>query len=120
MGELRTFIINEQRGHLAEKVGDILTALQSLKEDAPNLGNRQLLRAFEGIADQIRRIIKDHWPDTELPTLKTLQRIAVALMKAKDSNADTKEVIVSAVAELEQSVEDLGMPVNKLASPDSE
>jgi hypothetical protein len=112
------YLLNEQRAYLGQKLGDILTAVQNLHDDAANLGTRQLTKATDGIVKQIRRIIKDEWPDTELPTLQTLQRVAVALAKAIDENADLKDVIAGATQELQKASGDLEEPVNNLGSED--
>jgi hypothetical protein len=110
------YLLNEQRAYLGQKLGDILTAVQNLHDDAANLGTRQLTKATDGIVKQIRRIIKDEWPDTELPVLQTLQRVAVALAKAIDENADLKEVVAGAVQELQKASGDLEEPVNNFGS----
>lgn len=110
------FIINEDRDYLGQQVGDILSSLQSLSADADNLGNRQTMRAIQGIVSQIRRILHDSWPDSEDKTLKTLQKVAVALLKSVDSNADLKQVLATCVQVLEKSVSDLGTPINSLGT----
>ena len=107
------YLINEAQSHLSQKIGDILSALQNLHDDADHLGTRQLLKASQGIVNQIRRVIKETWPDTEMDSLKVLQKIAVALSKAIDENTELKDVIASAVEELQQAsggqqVNDLG------------
>ena len=116
------YLLNETKTHLSQKMGDILSALQNLHDDAEHLGTRQLLKASQGIVNQIRRVIKETWPDTEMESLKVLQRIAVALSKAIDENTDLKDVIASSVEELQQASG--GEPVNDLGgeneSPDAE
>ena len=118
--QFRYFILNETRSALGHKLGDILTALQSLSDDAPNMGSRQLLRAAKGVVNEIRRVLHDTWSDTESSTLKTLQRIGVALMKSIEENQPIGEVLSTAVQELQKSQEELGEPVNNLASPEPE
>lgn len=114
----KLYLINETNQHLAQKIGDILTALQSLNDDAKHLGSRQLIQACKGISNQIRKILKDNWPDTSLDALKSLQKVGVALMRAIDSNQDIKETIASAVQELQQTSNDLGQPINDLSPPE--
>ncbi len=118
--QFRYFILNETRAALGQKIGDILTALQSLHDDAPNMGSRQLLRAAKGVVNEIRRVLHDAWSDTESPTLKTLQRIGVALMKSIEENEPIGEVLATAVQELQDTQKELGEPVNSLASPEPE
>lgn len=115
----KIYLLNESKSHLGQKIGDILTALQSLSEDSPHLGSRQLLQASKGIANQIRKTVKDDWPDTETATLRILQKVGIALMKAIDENGDLKDVIPSAVQELQKASSDLGEPVNDLGSQDN-
>lgn len=116
----KKFIINESKAYLSQRIGDILTALQSLQEDATNLGNRQLVRATEGIVNQIRRILRDNWSDEEKNALKTLQKIGVALAKGMDSNEDMSQIIAAATQELQNVSGKMEEPVNALASPEEE
>lgn len=108
------FIITEDRRYLGQQLGDILSALQSLASDADNLGNRQLIRGTQGIVSQIRRILHDSWPDSEEHTLKTLQKVGVALAKGIDTNEDLRQVIATSVQILQKSATDLGAPINDL------
>ena len=112
------YLLNESKDHLSRQVGDVLTALQSLGEDGPNMGNRQVMKAAKGIGNQIRRILHDTWPDTEKSTLLSLQKVGVALLKAIDSNDDINDVIANATSELEGASGDMETPVNDLASQD--
>ena len=106
------YILNETKTHLSQKIGDILSALQNLHDDADHLGTRQLLKASQGIVNQIRRVIHETWPDTEMDSLQILQKIGVALSKAIDENTNLKDVIASSVEELQQASG--GHPVNDL------
>jgi len=38
------------------------------REDAPNLGNRAMIRAAQGVINQIRRILHGRWDDGTLST----------------------------------------------------
>ena len=113
----RHYILNESKSHLSQKMGDILAATQALSEDAPQLGNRQLIRAAQGIVNQIRRILHDSWPDETLTTLKMLQKVGVALMRAIDSNADMRATLASAVQVMEKGSDHLKEPINNIGSP---
>ena len=115
--QFSNYILTETRSHLGQKIGDILTALQSLHDDAANMGSRQLLTASKGVVNQIRRVLHDSWPDSETKTLQVLQRIGVALMKSIDENQPIGDVLAASVQELQAAQEDLGEPVNNLASP---
>lgn len=113
----KDFVLSEANNYLAQKVGDVLSALQSLSSDASNLGNRQLIRAAQGIVKQIRRILHDSWPDEEQATLRLLQKIGVALMRGIDSNEDMRQILATAVQSLEKGSGD--KPLNDLGSPET-
>jgi hypothetical protein len=116
MGEFRHFLILEQEEYFAQKVGDVLTALQSLADDAPNMGNRQLIKLSEKIVDQMRKILEGRWAKEEEPYLKLVQKAAVALAKAIDTNEKMAEVIASAKQELEALQQKIGAPINNIGS----
>jgi len=101
----------------------LLTAVQSLGEDAPNLGNRAMIRAVQGVINQIRRILHGRWDDGDIKYLKVLQKIGVALCKAIDEKEDIATVVSSVTSELEGMLDKMEVPVNNLASeeePDDE
>jgi hypothetical protein len=114
----KQFILNEQTAYLGQKVGDILTATQELRDDAKNMGSRDLVRFSERIVNQIRRILHSNWPREETKHLKILQKVAVALMKAVDEKEDLPETISGAAGTLEKLVGNLGIPINKLGTSD--
>ena len=110
------FMINENRAYLSQKIGDITTATESLHDDASHLSPRKLSDLSKGIVDQIRKIIKSSWPDTEGPTLKLLQKFAGALAKTADEGGDLKELLGTGIQELQKLTNKLKMPINDLAS----
>lgn len=112
----KDFLIHENKYYLGQKAGDLLTAAQSLGEDAPNLGNRALIRGAQGLINQIRRIVHSRWDDEDLKYLKTLQKIGVALCKAIDEKTDMGEVISSVTQALEEMLGEMEVPVNNLGS----
>jgi hypothetical protein len=116
--QFKYFLINEQKFYLGAKAGDILTALQNLEEDAPNMGNRALNRAAQGIVNQIRRVLHGRWDDSDVKYLKKLQKVGVALMKAIDEKDDMEEIVASSGAELQSLLTDLEMPINSLGGED--
>lgn len=111
----KDFLLNENRVYLAQKVGDILAALQELRDDAPNMGTRDLTQYSMRIVNLIRRILHSSWPKDEQPNLLSLQKAGVALMKAIDEKSDLPGTISSVSGLLEKLVSDLGSPINKLA-----
>lgn len=114
----KQFILNESQAYLGQKVGDILTAVQELRDDANNMGARDLTRFSERIVNQIRRILHSTWPREEKKHLLVLQKIGVALMKSIEEKDDLPGTISGAASALEDLVADLGVPIHKLATTD--
>jgi hypothetical protein len=116
--EFRDFVLNEQRIYLGQKVGDILTAVHDLHQDGKSMSSRDLIKFSERIVNQIRRILHSQWPREEQSHLKTLQKAAVALMKAIDERNDVHGAVASVAQELEKLTSKLGVPLHRLASPE--
>lgn len=115
-GEFRQFLILEQEEFLAQKIGDVLTALQSLADDSANMGNRQLIKLSEKIVEQMRKILEGRWSKEEEPYLRSIQKAAVAIAKACDTNEKMPDVIVGAKNELEKIQGRLGAPINNIGN----
>lgn len=118
MGKFEYFLINEESNHLGHKLNDILTAMQDMQEDMPNLGTRHLNRLAEEIVGQIRKILHSHWTSQQQKYLYDLQKIAVALQKTVDEKGDIKEVLPAAVQLLQNVAGKLGVRVNSLEAPE--
>lgn len=114
----KEFILNEQKVYLSQKVGDILTAAQELKNDAKNMGSRDLSRFSERIVNQIRRVLHSYWSKENQRHLKSLQKVGVALMKSIKEKGDLENIISGVAGELEKVVKDMGVPINKIGSPE--
>ena len=111
----RDFLLNENKVYLSEKIGDLLTSLQNLQEDADGLSARAMERGLRGVVNQIRKILHSRWDDSEKATLLLLQKIGVGIMSGLDeTDVDMKELVASAVSELERN--DSEEPVNTLGS----
>lgn len=111
------YLLCEGKVNLAHKIGDILTALQSLSEDSNSLSKRAMERGVTQVVDQIRRILHDRWEDSERPYLLSLQKVAVALMNAlSETDGDMPSVLASAVAEIERASSKLEEPINSVGS----
>ena len=117
--EFKEFMLFEQKQYLAQKVGDILAAAQELKDDAGNMGSRDLSRFSERIVNQIRRVLHSYWSKENQKYLKDLQKIGVAVIKAVKEKGDLANTISGAASSLEELVSKLGTPINKIASPES-
>jgi hypothetical protein len=116
LSEFRQYLLTEETVHLAQKVGDLLTALQSLKTDAGNMGGRHMASTTQAIVDQMRRVLSTRWLPEERRHLVVLQRAAVALAKAVDTGDQLPETVAGATVELEKLVAAMGQPVNRMAS----
>ena len=114
----KQFLLNENKAYLGQKVGDILTAVKEINDDSKTMGSRDLVRFSERVVNQIRRILHSNWSKEEKKFLLTLQKVAVAIMKAIDEKDDLPGIIASATTTLERLVADLGVPINKFAAPD--
>jgi len=114
----KQFLLNENKAYLGQKVGDILTSLKEINADSKTMGSRDLVRFSERVANQIRRILHSNWSKEEKRYLLTLQKVAVAIMKAIDEKNDLAGIIASSTTTLEKLVADLGVPIHKFASPD--
>jgi hypothetical protein len=114
--KFKNFLLNESKYYLGQKTGDLLAAVQSLRDDSPNMGNRALIRSAQNIINQIRRILHGRWGEEDLKYLEALQKIGVALAKAIDSKDDMGTVIASVAQELEELTGNLEVPINNLGS----
>jgi hypothetical protein len=70
----KTFLLNEQSAYLGQKIGDILTAAQELRDDSPNMGTRDVIRFSQRIVNQIRRILHSNWAKENRNSLQVLQK----------------------------------------------
>mgnify|MGYP003335258955 CR=1 FL=1 len=114
----KTFLLNEDKAYLSQRVGDILTALKELDSDSKNMGTRDLVRFSERIVNNVRRVLHSNWSKEEQKFLLVLQKVAVAIMKAIEEKNDLPTIISSSCNTLQKLVKDLGLPINKLAVPD--
>lgn len=113
------FLLNEGQAFLAQKIGDLLSALQELEQNAGHLGTRQQVKNAEEIVNYIRRILHVHWEKEEEEYLRTLQKVGVAIMRAIDEKDDLPAIITSSTREVEKIMSDMGVPVNNLGSPEN-
>jgi hypothetical protein len=120
MERFKTYLLNEEKSHLGHRVGDVLTAVQELQNDLGGMGVRQTSRICQEIVDQLRKILHGSWTAKQMPQLKQIQKIAVALMKAIDEKNDLRELIPSISQELGAISGKLGVRTNDIESMPSQ
>jgi len=114
----KEFVLFEQKQYLGQKIGDILTAAQGLKDESKNMGSRDLSRFSERIVNQIRRVLHSYWAKENQRYLKDLQKIGVAIMKSIKEKGDLEQTISGATKALEDLSSKIGTPINNIAAPD--
>lgn len=112
----KNFILTEAEDYFVQRVSDILSALQDLNDAAGDMGARHLVSNAQTIVNQMRRIIHTHWPQSERPALETLQKCAVAIMKAIEEKDDLPGVLKACQSHVESIAGRQNKPVNKIAS----
>lgn len=118
--EFRDFLLNENKANLAQRVADILSAVQDLNDTSSNMGTRHLVSNAQAIVNQIRRVIHTHWPQSEEPNLLTLQRCGVAIMKTIDEKGDLVEILKSCQQHLSRISGKNEAPINDLGTAEPE
>lgn len=118
-GSFKKFLLNENQAYLGQKIGDLLTGAQDLRDEGKNMGARELVKFSEKLVSQIKRIIHSSWPKESRKYLKDLQKIGVAIMKGIEEKDDLYEIITASASELEKISAALGVPINKFGSPDA-
>ena len=117
MKKFKNFLLNEGRSYLGRRVNDVLTSMQEIEEDMPNLGTRHLGKLADEIVNQIRKILHSNWDVANHKHLKELQKIAVAIQKTIDEKGDLKEILPAATQSLQSLAGKLGIKVNDLSAP---
>ena len=118
MDRFKYFLINENRTYLGRRVNDVLTSLQDVQEDMPNLGSRHLTKLADQIVNQIRKILHVNWDVANQKHLLELQKIAVALQKTIEEKGDLREILPAATQAVQTLAGKLGIKVNDLKSPE--
>jgi hypothetical protein len=114
----REFLLTENTNFLGQRVGDVLSALQDLKDNTAGMGKRQATAASESIVNQIRTILHINWNKKDVKSLIHLQKVGVAISKAIEEKDDLDDVLASSIDELQKMTQKLGVPINKLGSPE--
>lgn len=116
--QFKEYLLLEQKGYLADKIGDVLTGVHELLTGGKQIGARQLLRHAEGLVNQIRKILHSSWPRSEYKYLRILQKCGVGLAKCIEEKGDLRETLNGVREEIEHLTEKIGMPINQLGSPE--
>jgi hypothetical protein len=111
------YLLNEEKSHLGHQVSDVLTAVHDLESDLPGMGIRQTARLCQEIVDQLRKILHGQWSPKQAIHLKSVQKVAVALMKAIDEKNDLRELIPSISQELAKISQKMGVRTNDMKAP---
>lgn len=112
----KDFLLTEADNYFAQRVSDILNALQDLNDSSGDMGTRHLVSNAQGIVNQIRRIVHTHWPQSQEPNLKTLQKCGVAIMKAMEEKDDLPGVLKACQAHMEALTGKQDKPSNSIGS----
>ena len=113
MPRFKQFLLNENKAYFAQRVGDLLSAMQNIEEDIEQIGSRRLNVLAENIVNRIRRILHTSWTSEEKSHLPILQKIGVHLMKTIEEKGDIKESFLSCTRELEQLSSKIGLAVSE-------
>ena len=109
MDRFKHFLVNENRTYLGRKVNDVLTSLQDVQEDMPNLGSRHLTKLADQVVNQIRKILHSSWDVANHKHLKELQKIGVAIQKTINEKGDLKEILPAATQSVQTLAGKLGI-----------
>ena len=113
--DFRSFVLNENRAFLGKEIGNILTSLQEIQEEASKIGTKNLVRFTDKIVCQVRSLLGGHWSGDDIKFLKSMQKVGVALSKALEENDNLEQTIGSCISEIESTLKKMNVPVNNLA-----
>lgn len=114
--DFKGFLLCEEKQYFGARLGDLLNGIHDLNDDAPNMGERHVVRLAEALVNQIRQVLRGRWSIRQRPHLERLQKVGVAIMRAVDEKGDLAEVLRACGHELQQVAERLGTPVNQVGS----
>jgi hypothetical protein len=113
--KFKEYLINENKSLLSQRIGDILSAVQTLMEDPKNIDKRN---KTENIVNQIRRIIHTKWPSNQKNNILSLRKCAANMMMAvdpkKQDRPELDEVLKACSDSLEEIIKNLETPVNNI------
>lgn len=116
--KFKNFILNENNENLARRISNVLNAMHNILENSDGMGPRQMIDNIEGIVDEIRRVLHTQWEENQKKYLEVLQKVGVALKKSIEEKSDLVQILQDSTIQLENLANDLGLPLNRLASPE--
>jgi len=112
--KFKEFLMTESNQYFANKLSNILNALQDLNDTSDDIGAKHLVSNAQTIVNQLRRIIHTQWKQSEMPYVKTLQKCGVAIMKAIEEKNDLKGVLKACQSHIESIVNKQDTPLNNV------
>jgi hypothetical protein len=117
----KEFLLKEDNeNYFMIKVGDILTALQTIYEDSGVMSRKDIDDYLTNVVNRTRPLLKTK---SNPNNLKVIQKVAINIMKYLDpkvpnANIDPKTLIYSCIKELENLLSGKESVVNKLYKKD--
>lgn len=103
------FVINEVFSKDDVQLGDILSSLQSIKDNIDNIKRKNLVDMLNSVIVSIVPFLKSK---NDKKLLSLLQRIAYAIKNDIEENNDFKETLESSVSELENYFKSNNIVIN--------
>ena len=120
----KEFLITESMGIIASDLGVVLTSLQeylNVLNDLEKIPKKSLNNVCTQAFNKIKGIINSGNLKENSTEISRLQKICFALDKITSNDKDFgyKDYFPKIVANLEEVIKSIGLPINKLASADS-
>lgn len=111
------FLLNEDRMNLANRVGDIMSALKDFQPMSDKSSNASLTAA-KNIVSEIRKVTRNTDPRDNKQHVEKLVDVGVMLSNAIEGQGDKtlSQATDAAIAAMTKIVRDLGSPLNDIAA----
>lgn len=113
----KEFLLKENNeSYISVKVGDIITALQTIHEDSGVMSRKDIDDYLTTVVNRIRPLLKTK---SNPVYLKTIQKVATNIMKYLDpqvpnAGLDAKTLITGCIKELENLLSGKGVAIDKV------
>ena len=115
----KEFLLKENEDNYLEvKIGDILSALQNMLEDSGVMSKKDTSDHLVSVANKIKPLLNSG--NKNLNTLRTLQKVAVAIYSGVENGDDPKSIIKTCTTELESLLSGSGSTINKINKKETE